>query len=211
MNRLWLVLGAVIVLAGGIVLYLAIRDDGAAAKSSASPSARDQAPPSVRSPDGVRVPAGDPGGVTVRDVPSDTSNPREYYVDGKRVRDHRRNPTSRVEATKPTEQIPGVPRRISPKITQAFSTQLQAAMKECAQALPAEARGAKPRMEGSIVLAIKDQQARSTEAKLELRDVTGASVDGVRACIEQKAVGMQTIATDETDLERYSITLSLSF
>lgn len=213
MTRLWLAIGAVIVLAGGIVLWMAIRDDGAASAKPSSTTSSSRAsggtPPSTTrdGTSGVRVP--EESGTTVRDVPSEPEA-REYYVDGKRVRDHRRNPKDRVQSIEPVGQPPGVVRKISSTITHAFSTQIQAAMKECAAQLPSDARGAKPRVEGQVFLAIKDKQARITEATLQLRDVTGAAVDAAKTCIEQKSVGLTTSATDEADVERYSITLSLS-
>jgi hypothetical protein len=208
MNR-WLAVGAAIVLVGGIFLYFAMQDDASSkggSSSSASPeptAKKEKRAPRERPPE--EAGSGEPG-VVIRDV---DSRPREYTVNGVRIRDHRKGSHAPVDLP-PNIHPPGQ-RKIPSTITHAFITQMAGVVKECAAGLPAEARtGAKPRVEGTVFLGIKDKQARTNEAKVQLRDVTGESVDTIKSCIESKSVGLQTTAGEEADLERYSITVSLA-
>ncbi|MDQ3365873.1 MAG: hypothetical protein M3680_10640 [Myxococcota bacterium] len=136
--------------------------------------------------------------------------PDEYVIDGKRVRDHR-NPEDRKPIDVPPNVHPPDSRKVTPALTGAFTDQVLAIMRECGKAVPREALGTKPRMEGQIVIAIKDHQATVTSSTIQLRDVTGAAVDPVRQCIEQKSVGLGAAAPDERDLESYSINLTFAF
>ena len=98
----------------------------------------------------------------------------------------------------------------APTLTGEISTKIQAVMHECVAAMPADARGAKPRLEGTIQIAIKDQQARITQSAVQLRDVTGSSADTTKQCIEQKSMGLTAAAPDEPDLESYSISITFA-
>ena len=60
---------------------------------------------------------------------------------------------------------------------------------ECAKSLPAGARGTKPRVEGQITIAIKENKVTVTGSTMQLRDVTG-DVDATKQCIEQKALAV---------------------
>jgi hypothetical protein len=206
MNRL-LVVGALVVLAGGIFLWLAMREDNAAkgASPSASPTEDTKKKDRQANRDRPATPDQPSGGVTVRDVPS---QPREYTVDGVRIRDHRKGSHAPVDL--PPNIHPPDTRRIASTVTHGVITQMTGVVKECAAGLPADARGAKPRVEGTVFLGIKDKQARTNEAKVQLRDVVaGAWIDTIKSCIESKSIGLTT-AADEADLERYSITVSFA-
>jgi hypothetical protein len=84
-------------------------------------------------------------------------------------------------------------------------------MRECGRSVPAPSLGTKPRLEGQIVIAVKDQQAKVTSATMQLRDITGEAVDPTRQCIEQRSLGLTAAAPGEVDLESYSINLTFGF
>jgi hypothetical protein len=130
---------------------------------------------------------------------------RETIVNGVTVRDHRKG-------DRPLPDLPIAPRpadrkRIPSSVVQDVSTKVQAAMKDCASAIPADARGQKPRLEGVVFVDIKGGELSVTEATVSLRDVSG-DVAAVKACIEQKSVGHTIAAKDVEDTTHYSITLS---
>jgi len=79
---------------------------------------------------------------------------------------------------------------------------------ECAANVPLEGRGAKPGIDGEIMIAIKNQQATVTSAMFQLRDVA-VSDASVKECLEQKAVGISAPSGDEAEVENYGIMLSL--
>lgn len=122
-----------------------------------------------------------------------------------RVRDHRKDKSTPVDRLLP-ERAPGS-RTIDPKLTAQINTQLLPFVRECAAGVPPEARGVKPRIEGKIIIAIKDGQAQVTEADVDLTDVVGASIEPTKQCLEQKARGITVPAENEADLESYSITI----
>ena len=81
-------------------------------------------------------------------------------------------------------------------------------MTECAMSLPPDARGAEPRLDGTIEIAIKDRRATITSASVQLRDVSASAAASVKRCIEEKSVGVATSAGEEADVAGYAITLS---
>jgi hypothetical protein len=83
-------------------------------------------------------------------------------------------------------------------------------VRECAASVPPEARGVKPRVEGQVVIAIKNQQVQVSNATVDLTDVVGAPVEATKQCIQQKTLGITAPAGDEADLENYPIRISFS-
>jgi len=83
-------------------------------------------------------------------------------------------------------------------------------MKDCVASLPKEGRGAKPRLEGQIVIGIKDKVLTVTQSTIVMRDLEGlaTAAENARTCVESHAVGLSTPATDEADLASYTINLS---
>ncbi len=138
-------------------------------------------------------------------APARPDGVREYDVGGRRVRDHRTNapPLDLPPAIHPPQG-----RLIDPLVTRAITEQVKSTMRECAKALAPEARGAKPRLDGLVVVAIKDKQVSVTSANVQLRDVTGDTVAAVKQCIEHKSVGLAASAGAEADLPSYDITIS---
>jgi hypothetical protein len=143
----------------------------------------------------------------IRRGSSDRPPATETVVNGVRVRDHRRDRSQPI--TLPTTRPPPRDRRIAPELTGEITTRILPIVRDCATAnLPSEVRGPRPRVEGQVVIAIKEQQARITHAVVELSDVTGATVDVARRCIEDKSVGVTLPAANEADLEDYPIRIS---
>jgi hypothetical protein len=130
---------------------------------------------------------------------------REYAIGDRRVRDHRKGTKAPIEL--PPAIHPPDSRKVDPMLTRALGEQFKVVMKECTSSLPVEARGATPRLEALIVIAIKNKQATVTKSFSQLRDVVGASVEPVKQCIEQKSLGLAA-ATEEADLDSYDINLS---
>jgi len=83
-------------------------------------------------------------------------------------------------------------------------------MFDCAASIPREARGPAPRLEGQVLVGIKDHKITVASATMQLRDVVGASVDPTKACIEQKSVGLQVNAPDQADMETYTINITFA-
>jgi hypothetical protein len=203
MNRGFLAVAGGLVLAGVIVLYVLLRasDDPAAGRASNAP----------------RITEADHGkpGPTVRPVaPSDPAVPvgsgsgsRDYVIGGVRVRDHRSGEHPMLDI--PPAVHPPQGRRIPSQLTYALTQKLRGVVNECAASVPQDGRGAKPRIDGEIIIAIKGQQATVTSGTFQLRDADSASEAPVKACMEQKAVGVATPSGDEPELENYAITLSV--
>jgi hypothetical protein len=205
MNRGYLALGAALVVVVVIALYVAIAS-----------SDDDEVTAVPRDPKIAEVPRDRPTGSIVRTpsasgTPERTAGtaadaPKEYVVGGVRIRDHRKG--EHVQLDVPPSIHPPGGRKLPSELTNAIAQQVRAAVNECAASVPAEARGDKPRMDGEIQIAIKDRQARVTSATIQPRDITG-SVEQVKQCVEQRAVGIASPSGDEADLEGYSITLSI--
>jgi hypothetical protein len=208
MNRGYLALGAAVVLAAVIGLYVALtRSDpggGAAAHHD---------------PDAPKSPEADPGKPNIKvtqTAPGEHPRPgpsgsgsavSDYMIGGVRIRDHRSGDHAPVDI--PPAIHPPQGRKIASQLTSDIAQQLRAVTTECTASVPREARGAAPRLEGEIMIAIKDHQAQVTSATFQLRDVAAGSDGSVKQCMEQKSVGVVTPADDEPDVEGYAISLSL--
>jgi hypothetical protein len=213
MNRRYLVLGAAVVLAAVIGLVVVLRrGDGASTK-------RDEAlaKPGPVDPKTSDTELGRPG-IKVTQTPS-SGHPRpaelagsgsavsEYMIGGVHVRDHRSGDHAPLDL--PPAIHPPEGRKISSRLTSDIAQKLRAVTTECAASVPSEARGATPRLDGEILIAIKNQQATVTSAVFQVRDVAGGSTGPVKECMEQKTVGVATPSGDEPDVQGYAITLSL--
>jgi hypothetical protein len=138
--------------------------------------------------------------------------PIEYTLpDGRKVRDWRSPEQRRTLELPPSLHPPGG-RRIRPELTGGFTDQIMAHLKECKKAVPTSALGTKPRAEGQILIAIKDEQAYVTGATLKVTEISDASVaESARTCVEQKTLTVKVPAPGEADLDSYSITVSYAF
>jgi hypothetical protein len=205
-----LVVGALVVIGVAIVLWLVLNKDTSASTPSparspavatgSAPSAPTTATPNPSLPTATVTPGG-----------AKTTTPvvAEYMLDGNRVRDHRTGEHQPMDI--PPNVHPPDGRKIKPTLTHKFSEQVHLALAACRHLVPTEAIGQDARMEGQIVIAIKDGKATVTKSVMQLRNVVGASVEPTRQCLEQKALAMSAPADDEADLDDYSINLSFAF
>ncbi len=204
MNRGYLVFGAGVVLAAVIGLYAALGngDDAAVKRAPSDPKTteQDRAGQDVgenRIPSAHARPAL-PGGAG--------SGASEYMIGDIRVRDHRSGEHATIDV--PPAIHPPEGRKIPSQLTSDLAQRLRAVMAECADGVPPEARGKATRLEGQVMMSIKDHQATVTRATFVLRDLASASQEPVKQCMEQKSVGVATPSGDEPDVEDYAITLS---
>src|SRR6202000_1486048 len=91
----------------------------------------------------------------------------------------------------PAIHVPGG-YKIPSQLTSELSKLVAAAVRECSAAVPSDARGERPRIEGQIVIAIKDGRATIISAALPARDVADAASAALRQCVEQRAIGAAT-------------------
>jgi hypothetical protein len=207
MNRGYLVLGAAIVLAAVVGLYVLLPGDDTSANRE--PGVAKYAEPAEavirRRPTPTVAPSmpRDPPGATA-EGPGTT---REQTFGNVVVRDHRTGAHDTIDV--PPVIHAAQSRKIASQLSYDISQPVRAAVIECAAGVPREARGPKPRFEGQITIAIKNHQATITDATLKLRDVTGVALDSLKQCVEEKSVGASVPAGDEAELEGYAITMSL--
>ncbi len=211
MLRTPLIVGALVVLAAAVVLFFQVVKPGEEPKAAPTePAAETAAKP-------VPPPPTRPPSVTVTDRPRGESaptpmaggeNPREYAVGDTPIRDHRAGDNKPIDI--PPNIHPNDSRLIPSSLTHDISQKVKAAMRDCVKDLPKEGRGEKPRMEGQILIAIKDKTLSVTQATIQLRDLDGlgAAAESAKQCVEAHAVGLSTVAPDEEDLASYSINLS---
>jgi len=138
-----------------------------------------------------------------RDIPPEGSA-SEYMVGDVRIRDHRSGSNAKIDIP-PNIHRPNT-RELPSTLTHAISQQVRGVLADCAKDnLPKDARGEHPRLEGTLVVGIKDHVLSVTAATVQLRDATGDAVAATKQCVEQKTVGLTTPATDQDDLDNYSI------
>lgn len=205
MNRGHLAIGAgvVVVAAFAIYVFVASREEAPAPRPG-EPVAH----AATRAADSGNAASGNR---TVRPVaPGDapaTRPSREYTVGDVRVRDHRTGDHPPLDLPPAVHRPDG--RKIPSVLTHEISQRVRAVVNTCAASVPPEARGATPTADGELRLAIKEHQVIVTSATFQLRDVVGAALDPIKACIEQQAIGVSVPSGDEPDVENYSLTVSL--
>jgi hypothetical protein len=196
-----LALGAAVVVAAVVALFIAMRSDDREIARVASPkiTQADRGKPAAevtRTPSvGATAPAGRPRSAVT-----------DYMVGGVRVRDHRSG--DRTASDVPPAIHPPEGRKIPSQLTSDIAQQVRAAMTECAINLPPDARGVDPRHDGTITISINDRQATITSASVQLRDVNASAAAPLERCIEEKSVGVATSAGEEADVAGYTITLA---
>jgi len=211
-----LIIAGVALVAAGLLLWMILRsgDDGASASPpqpapqppGAGPGADRQAPvPRAEGSDRPNLPKvsdSDQG----RQARPDLEPPTETVVNGVRVRDHRRDRSTPY--TPAQSGPPAFARKIKPELTGEIVNRFLPYVRECGKAVPPEARGQKPRFEGTLVIAIKNHQVSVREATIELTDVIGAHAEPTQQCLQQKAQLITAPAADEDDLDNYPIRIS---
>jgi hypothetical protein len=203
MNRGTLAIGLVIVVAAGVALYVATQRDDATSVGAA---------PAPRNADvvaGGGAPMGrERAGRAAPLLPSPgAANASDYMVGDVRVRDHRSGDHDKTDV-EPVIHPPTGP-RIDSKLSSEIARSMRGVVAECAALVPAGERGAKPRFEGQIKIAVARGSATITSAQIRLRDTTGDSITAAQQCLEQKVIGISTPSGNEPDIEDYGITLSL--
>jgi hypothetical protein len=205
MNRGYLALAGGLVLAAVIALYVLSRtgDDAAVTSDSTGPKFTEADPGKPGS--GLRPIQ--PSQPSLPVPPGSGSTSRDYVIGGVHVRDHRAGDHAPLDI--PPAVHPPQGRRIPSQLTYDLTQRLRGVVNECAASASSEGRGARARVEGEIMIAIKNRQATVTSATFQLRDA-GAALDAqVKVCLEQHAVGVAAPSGDEPELENYGITLSL--
>lgn len=134
---------------------------------------------------------------------------REYYVDGKLIRDHRPEGTPPIDL--PPVVRPPDARKMKSESVNTLTKAVQLVMRECVASIPPEERTSQtPKMEGVFAIAIKDKVASVTKATLQLRDVRGSAADAAKSCIENNVLAVAE-GVDEADLASYDISTSFRF
>jgi hypothetical protein len=138
--------------------------------------------------------------------------PLEYTLpDGRRVRDFR-DPKHRKPLEVPPSIHPPGGRKIKPELTGLFSDQIVKHMRACGKPVGKHLLGPKPRMNGQIVITIKNELASVTSAVFVFEDLTDqAAIDTTKQCVEENSLTVTAPAPGEADLDSYSINLSLAF
>ena len=213
-----LAIAAAVVVAAVIALWLALRTDeppGDPVASSAGDRARH-----VRAPQVAKITQAERGNaarasspsLSAADTPPDADavqpgrTATDYMVGGSRIRDHRSG--DRTPSAVPPAIHPPGGRKIASHLTSDIAQKVRAVMTECAFSLPPDARGAEPRLDGTIEIAIKDRLATITSASVQLRDVNASAAAPLKRCIDEKSVGVATSAGEEADVAGYAIALS---
>lgn len=204
-----LVIGALAVVGVIVALWLALKKDTSAATQTSTGSgsaiAVQPTPPPVGRPTVTEGTTGEPPALP---QPAPGEHPRDYMVGEVRVRDHRAGDTKPLDI--PPNPHPAEGRTIPSTLTHEVAQQVKNVMMQCVADLPKEARGNKPKLEGQISISIKDKQVTVTKSTMQLRNVSGESVEPTKQCIEQKSIGLKNAAPDQADLDDYSINISFA-
>jgi hypothetical protein len=192
-----LALGAAIVVAAVIGLYVLLRTDSAPAPARTHRDVPDQ-----------RIADTGPGKARNRPVPvlrQDGSAAPGSTAGQPSTRDHRAAEHAAVDP--PPDPPAG--RRINVQVTSDLSQVLRPALQECAANLAPGTAGDLSRVDGQVVIAIKDHQAIVISASFRLHDFAEAAQADITQCLVQHAVGVAALAGDEPDIDSYPITVSL--
>jgi hypothetical protein len=202
---LGLAIGAVAVIALGVVLWVALKKDLSTASENATPEPQGSAVVE-RKPGTPTVTPGLPGEPKPLPQPAPGEHPKDYVVGDIRVRDHRagNNPPLDIPPNVHPIEGPVIPSTLTHEVSQ----KVRAVVTECTASLPKDARGEKPRVEGQVVIAIKDHQVKVTGSTMQLRNVTGDAVEPTKQCIEQKSIGLENSAPETSDIEKYTINVT---
>lgn len=208
------ILAAIAVVGAGAAGWFLFNKSEPAVAEPVAEAPATPAPTKTQAP--VEKPALDPN-TPITAAPRDKTNDndalptREYYVDGKLVRDHR--PEGSPEWKPPGSPRPQDRPRMKIESVNVITKAAKLAMRECVASIPPEERttpDTKAKMEGTITVTVKNKTATITKSSIELRDVRGSASDVAKACIAEK-VQQVTEGVDEVDLESYDITTSFTF
>jgi hypothetical protein len=211
-----LVIAAVALTACALLLWMIMRSgdsgdggDGGASAESSQPGATGDGTRTAARGDGARgprLPQGSDGEQGRRRRNSADPSVTETIVNGVRVRDHRQDRSKPIVLHDPPPSSRS--RRIDAKVTAEVNDRLLPGVRECGAAVPPEARSDKPRVQGQVLLAVKDRRLSLTAATIEITGVVGASLEIAKQCIQQKALAVTVPQVDEEDLESYPLQIS---
>jgi hypothetical protein len=196
--------GVAAIIAIAVVIWLGTRgsDDVSAPGVAPTPVAR-PVPAAGTSPTTTVTPSL-PGSAAPA---TDSEGTPTYKFEGVTVHDHRGSNATAMDVP-PSIHPPGT-RTIPPSLTGAVAREIRRVLADCTRDMPAGSRGPRPRMDGEVVISIKDNKTTVTKALMQLHDTIG-DVGPVRQCLEQKAVGLTTDGQGEADLDSYSIHVSFA-
>jgi hypothetical protein len=205
-NALWI--GGLVVVALAIALYLAMKKDSDAARGE---GATEPAPSKQEAvaPPRTSTPSVTPGLTEAPHMPQAGAgeNPKDYVVGDIHVRDHREGDNKPLDI--PPNVHPAEGPAIPSLLTHEISQKVKTVVLDCAKAIPKEARtDERPRVEGQVIIAIKDHNVTVTKSTMQIRNVTGESVEPTKQCIETKTIGITNPAADQADLDSYSINVT---
>jgi hypothetical protein len=191
----------VALLLAGIVAWLVMKkpahDDPAPQPGSAAPtaerisgSATVTAAPSLPSSSGEgRLP--EPG------------SGNDYAIGDVQIHDHRSGSNAPMDIP-PNIHAPNT-RALPATLTQDVAQKVRVVLADCAKDVPKDARGDHPRLEGQILVSIKDHKLSITSATMQLRDLSNDAAAATKQCVETHTVGLETAAQDQDDIDNYSI------
>jgi hypothetical protein len=205
--KLLVAIGAVLVI-GAVALVLLMSKTGDPAPIAQKSVARPGEGSSVRVTSTERgAPPVLPNGSAVAAAGSDQV--REYMVGDVKIRDHRTGDHKPMDI--PPNIHPANGRALPTELTQEISQQVKRQLFACAKdLLPKEARGTKPKLEGTLSVAIKDHKLSVTGLESQIRDVDGPSASALKQCVEEKSAAFTSSAPKEADLDNYTIGLTFA-
>jgi hypothetical protein len=137
-----------------------------------------------------------------------TDYPKEYMVGDVRVRDHRSGNNKPLDL--PPNPHPANARELPSELTHDITQQVRKKLFDCAAAVPATAKGAKPKLEGQLTVAIKDHVLSVSNLALQVRDIDGASADALSKCVQDSSASLTAAARDQDDLGAYGIAVTFA-
>ena len=196
--------GAAIVLAAVIGLFFLLRADAEApAVRSADPA------PSTPHHD-QKIADRDAGKtriVPIKRVPAEAAA-SDPGIDS-HIRDHRAPEHTSDEPSLPPPPSRRDGYRVNVSVTSSLSQGFQPVLQDCAAAAPPGAATDTARVEGEILISIRDHQATVTTANLRLNGFAEAAQPGIQQCLQQRVVGLTAPAGNEADIDGYAITVSM--
>jgi len=203
--KLLVAVGALIVVAGVVLVLMMSRGD-----ADQTPSTAKRAPATPANPSPVV--AGDPAPSLPATAPSNATigsdGVKEYMVGGVKIRDHRPGDNKQIDL--PPNPHPAESRELPSELTHDISQQIRRQMNTCAAAVPKDVRGAKPKLDGQLTVAIHDHKLTVTDMALQVRDVDGPSADALKQCVVDKAASYVSSAPDQPDLDNYGIAITFA-
>jgi hypothetical protein len=202
MNR-WLLAIAVVV--AGAVVWWTLHKPAAPAPEPEVATPVTSAASSTPSAPTVTPAPSLPGGEQRLESPPAGS---EYMVGDVRVRDHRSGSNAPMDV--PPNLHPANSRELPSQLTQVVAQKVRVVLADCTKDISKDQRGPKPRLEGQLIVSIKDHQLAVTSATMQLRDLPADQTAATKQCVETHSVGLDTPAPDQDDLDKYPINVAFA-